>query len=64
MAKVAERMTWGTSVSEIVHSYAKTGWVVDLAVLDALASVERLDDVKAVPISRTDGVSPVAGENR
>ena len=51
MAKVAERMTWGTSVSEIVHSYAKTGWVVDLAVLDALASVERLDDVKAVRLA-------------
>ena len=51
MAKVAERMTWGTSVSEIVHSYAETGWVVDLAVLDALASVERLDDVKAVRLA-------------
>ena len=48
MAQVTERMAWGTSVSEIMHSYAKTGWVADLAVLDALASVERLDDVKAV----------------
>ena len=48
MAQVTERMAWGTSVSEIVHSYANTGWVVDLAVLDALASVERLEDVKAV----------------
>ena len=48
MAQVTERMAWGTSVSEIVQSYAKTGWVADLAVLDALASVERLDDVKAV----------------
>ena len=51
MAKVAGRMTWGTSVSEIVHSYAETGWVVDLAVLDALASVERLDDIKAVRLA-------------
>ena len=51
MAKVADRMTWGTSVSEIVHSYAETGWVVDLAVLDALASVERLDDIKAVRLA-------------
>ena len=48
LAKVTERMAWGTSVSEIVHSYASTGWVADMAVLDALASVERLDDVKPV----------------
>ena len=48
MAQVTERMAWGTSVSEIVHSYANTGWVADLAVLEALASVERLEDVKAV----------------
>ena len=48
MARVTERMAWGTSVSEIVHSYANTGWVADLAVLEALASVERLEDVKAV----------------
>ena len=51
MAKVAERMTWGTSVSEIVHSYANTGWVADLAVLDALASVERLDDFQALRLA-------------
>ena len=48
IAQVTERKAWGTSVSEIVHSYAKTGWLADLAVLDALAFVERLDDVKAV----------------
>ena len=48
MVKVTERMACGTSVSEIVRSYANTGWGADLAVLDALASVERLDDVKAV----------------
>ena len=48
MARVTERMAWGTSVSEIMHSYAKTGWVADLAVLDALASVERVDDGQAV----------------
>ena len=48
MARATERMAWGTSVSEIMHSYAKTGWTADLAVLDALASVEKVDDVKAV----------------
>ena len=50
MARVTERMAWGTSVSEIVHGYANAGWVADLAVIDALASVAsaRLSDVKAV----------------
>ena len=48
MARVTERMAWGTSVSEIMDSYAKSGWVADLAVLDALASVERVDDGQAV----------------
>ncbi len=48
MAEVTERMTWGTSIPEIMHNYANDGWVADLAVLDALASVERLDDVRAV----------------
>ena len=48
IAQVTERMAWGTSISEIMHNYAEAGWVADLAVLDALASVERLDDVKAV----------------
>ena len=48
MAEVTERMAWGKSISEIMHNYAQEGWVADLVVLDALASVERLDDVKAV----------------
>ena len=48
MSTVTEFMAWGTSVSDIVNSYARDGWVADLAVLDVLASVERLDDVKAV----------------
>ncbi|MDE0429553.1 MAG: BREX-1 system phosphatase PglZ type B [Caldilineaceae bacterium] len=48
LAQATERMAWGTSVPEIVHSYAKDGWVADLAVLDALASVQSQDDVKAV----------------
>ena len=48
MTRVTERMAWGTSISEIMQKYADDGWVADLAVLDALASVERLDDVRAV----------------
>ena len=48
MARVTEGMAWGTSVSEIVQKYADDGWIADLAVLDALASVERLEDVRAV----------------
>ena len=39
MARVTERMAWGTSISEIMQEYADDGWVADLAVLDALASV-------------------------
>ena len=38
-----------------------TGWVADLAVLDALASVERLENVQGRPISRANGLSTVAG---
>ena len=48
MARVTERMAWGTSISEIMQEYADGGWVADLAVLDALASAERLEDVRAV----------------
>ena len=48
MARVTERMAWGTSISEIMQEYADGGWVADLAILDALASAERLEDVRAV----------------
>ena len=48
MVKGSERKVWGTTVAEIMEGYAGAGWEVDLAVLDALASVERLDDVVAV----------------
>ena len=48
MVQASEGRAWGPSVTEIVHSYASTGWEVDLAVLDALAAVERLNDVGAV----------------
>ena len=48
MARVTENMAWGTSISEVMQKYADGGWVADLAVLDALASVEKLEDVRAV----------------
>ena len=48
MVQATERMAWGTSISEIMQQYADYGWVADLAVIDALGSVEKLDDVKAV----------------
>ena len=48
MVRDTERMAWGTSISEIMQKYADDGWVADLAVLDALAAVERLEDVRAV----------------
>ena len=48
MARVTERMAWGTSIAEIMDKYAQEGWGADLAVLDALGSVERLEDVRAV----------------
>ena len=48
MAQVTSDMAWSASLTEIVRNYAKTGWEADLAVLDALACVERSNDVKAV----------------
>lgn len=48
MADATQPKSWGTGVSAIADGYAETGWMADLAVLDALASVERQDDVKAV----------------
>lgn len=48
LAKATERMAWGASLSEIVRNYANSGWRADLAVLEALDSVERQEDIKAV----------------
>ena len=64
MARVTESMAWGTSISEVMQKYADDGWVADLAVLDALASVERLEDVRAVRSAVANGLSPVAGKDR
>ena len=48
LAQATERMSWGASLSEIVRNYANTGWRADLAVLEALDSVERQEDIRAV----------------
>lgn len=48
LAKTTDAMGWGTSLSENVDGYARSGWIADLAVLDALASVEKPNDVSAV----------------
>ena len=48
MAEATKNVRSGTSILEAVDGYAEFGWVTDLAVLDALASVERPDDVAAV----------------
>ena len=48
MAQASEPKAWGTTVDEIMHGYAGTGWEVDLSVLDALRSVEKQEDVRAV----------------
>ena len=48
MAKGTENTGWGDLVLENVVRYTEVGWVTDLAVLDALASVEKLEDVAAV----------------
>ena len=48
MAKVTESAVWDKSIVGSVGSYTEVGWTVDLAVLEALASVEKLDDVAAV----------------
>ena len=48
MARVTEHVAWGTSTSEVMQKYVEDGWVADLAVLDALSSVERMEDVRAV----------------
>lgn len=48
MAKASEAVRRANSLTEAVVGYARDGWVADLAVLDALASVERQDDVAAI----------------
>jgi len=51
LAQATERMSWGTSISEIVQNYAEDGWGADLAVLDTLACVEKQEDFKAIRLA-------------
>ena len=48
MGKATEAVPPSTSVSEAVRQYCDSGWVADLAVLDALASVDKSADIEAV----------------
>jgi hypothetical protein len=48
LVQETERVFGGTSVAEIRAAYTEWGWRVDAAVLDALAAVERTEDVTAV----------------
>jgi len=48
LAREAEQPITGATVVEIATTYAERGWRVDAAMLNALAAVERPDDVAAV----------------
>ena len=48
MAKATEAVPSSTSVPEAVRHYCDSGWIADLAVLDALASVDKSADIEAV----------------
>ena len=48
LAKAAEHPLGGTTLDKLVAAYAERGWQADAAALEALAAVERLEDVTAV----------------
>lgn len=48
LASLVGRPLAGSSVAEIAEAYAGWGWMVDAAVLEALAAVEKPEDVAAV----------------
>lgn len=48
LVQETERAFGGTSVAEIRSAYTEWGWRADAAVLDALAAVDRAEDVAAV----------------
>jgi hypothetical protein len=48
LVQETERVFGGTSVAEIRSAYTEWGWRADAAVLDALAAVDRAEDVAAV----------------
>ena len=48
MTELATRTRNGNTIEEAVQSYTDTGWMVDLAVLDALSCIEKPEDLEAV----------------
>ena len=48
IANTVEAARQGTSLSEAINYYTESGWTADLALLDALASVEKSADIEAV----------------
>ena len=48
MQTPVEAARQGTSLSEAINYYTESGWTADLALLDALASVEKSADIEAV----------------
>ena len=48
IANTVEAARQGTSLSEAINHYTESGWTADLALLDALASVEKSADIEAV----------------
>lgn len=48
LAKETERAFGGTTVSEVCTVYTEWGWQIDAMVIDALAVVERTEDVTAI----------------
>ena len=48
IANTVETAKQGTSLSEAINYYTESGWTADLALLDALASVEKSADLDAV----------------
>ena len=48
MTELATRTRNGNTIEEAVQSYTDTGWMVDLAVLDALSCIEKSEDLEAV----------------
>ena len=48
IANTIEAARQGTSLSEAINYYTESGWTADLALLDALASVEKSADIEAI----------------
>jgi len=51
LARETERALGGGTLQEIVTAYTGRGWKADAAVLNALAGVDRVDDVAAVKVA-------------